>query len=137
MSAPLLFAALLVPSAPVSPAAAALERPSMERADASVVVVGTVRGVFTAGAGTRHVQRVTLLEVEDVERGEDLVPGKFLYVYTFENRMGPIPTPGAGGHKGYKPAGFRLRVWVVGEDGRNEGLYPEWYEVLPPKGAKD
>ncbi|MFH5803583.1 hypothetical protein [Alienimonas sp. DA493] len=125
MTAPLLLSALLLPVAPT------VERPTMPRSDASIVAVGTVRDVFTSGAGTQHVKRVTLLEVEEVERGRELVPGRFLYLSTFENRMGPVPTVGAGGHAGYKPAGFRLRVWVVGEDGRNEGLYPEWYEVLP------
>ncbi|QDT15910.1 hypothetical protein [Alienimonas californiensis] len=131
MTAPLLLSALLLPIAPN------VERPGMPRSEVSIVAVGTVRDVFTSGAGTQNVRRVTLLEVEEVERGRDLVPGRFLYLSTFENRMGPVPTTGAGGHAGYKPAGFRLRVWIVGKDGRNEGLYPEWYEVLPPVEKRD
>ena len=115
--------------------AAVLERPPMDRADAAIVAVGTVEKVFTEGAGTGSVERITQIKIERVERNQSdrpLEPGDTLYVYTFETNAAPVLEPGPSGHARFRTKGHRLRVFVMGADGRNEGCYPDWHDVLPP-----
>ena len=112
--------------------AAAWERPPMPKSAATVVAVGTVREVFTSGAGTARVKRITLLEVESVERGEGPAAGGFLHIHTSENQLAYWEV-GASGHKWFRIPGAKLRVWLtVLRDGLATGLYPDWYEEIPP-----
>ncbi|MEM9701433.1 MAG: hypothetical protein AAF907_03170 [Planctomycetota bacterium] len=132
-----MFAALTVLAvAPLTPGALTLERPNMPKSDADVVAVGTVRDVYTSGAGTRNVRRITLLQIESVERGQELADGRYLHIHTSENQLAWREV-GAGGHNRFRAPGTRVKVWLTGSrGGLLTGLYPEWYEVLPPKGER-
>lgn len=103
------------------------------REKASHVVVGEVTGVFKSD-GKEYIGYVVRIRVEALEKGEGAAKGQYFYAECFERKphAGPgSPTPGANGHSGVPKVGDRVRVFTNEEKSINEGVYPNWYDVLP------
>ncbi|MFK7850573.1 MAG: hypothetical protein AB8D78_06300 [Akkermansiaceae bacterium] len=108
------------------------EKVPERREDASHVVVGKVSEVFKSD-GQEYVAYVVKIQVEKVEKGKGPAKGHFFYAECFERKPheGPgVPEPGASGHTGVPKAGERIRVFTNNGNSANEGVYPDWYDVL-------
>ena len=114
------------------------ERISEQRENASHVVVGEVTNVFKSD-GREYIGYVVRIRVEAVEKGDGPAVGQFFYAECFDRKphKGPgSPAPGASGHSGVPEVGDRVRVFTNEEDSIYEGVYPNWYDLLPKRGEE-
>jgi hypothetical protein len=108
------------------------ERPSESQQDATHVVEGVVEGVYES-AGARYTSWVVKVRVAKVVRGKGAEAGKVFYAECFRRNPheGPgEPEPGASGHAGVPEVGDSVRVFTNERRGVNEGVYPDWFDVL-------
>jgi hypothetical protein len=112
----------------------AAERPTERRADADLVVVGKVSGVFIRETeGYKHY----LIEVyvESMEKGSGR-RGDILRLSCYQRRPGKDSLEfDSAGHSAVPKEGQRIKAFANAKRGRNEGIYPEWFDVLPNEKA--
>jgi hypothetical protein len=111
-------------------AASRADRPTEKRETATYVVTGTVQAVYvheTKGYKSHIIE----LTVEQVNKGDGLKKGDCFRAYCYQRK------PGAGGlefdtagHTTVPKEGQRVRVFVNRAGGRNEGVYPDWVDLL-------
>ncbi len=110
--------------------AACGERPPESRDDATHVVVGQVAGVYSY-QDESNTHYVIKLEVQKVERGAGVAEQDLFYAECFQRKKSAPRIPAAYGHKAVPKPGQRIRAYVIRGPLRNEGIYPDWFEVLP------
>jgi hypothetical protein len=104
-------------------------RPPEKRSDATYVVTGTVVGVYTADDGEyRH--HVVALKIEEAEKGPGLKRGEILYASCYQRKPDAPGINWDSGHDLVPEVGARVKAFVNRGDGRNEGVYPNWVDVL-------
>lgn len=110
-------------------------RPTQDKAEASHIVVGTVRNVFKS-VGEKYTSYAVLLNIKEVQKGDGLEVGKLFYTYCYQRNPikgnGPIE-PGSIGHSAVPKKGQRIKVFVNRGIGLWEGVYPHWFEAAPEK----
>lgn len=118
------FVALLVPSS-----TSRADRAPQSREKATYIFTATVRSVYVRGTET-EADCVVELVVDEVTKGEGLKKGRTFYAYCSKH----TPKPGsfdAPGHNKVPERGQRVKVYVNDAQGKNEGVYPDWFDVLP------
>lgn len=118
------FLVLLVPSAVTR-----ADRPQESREKATYIFTATVRSVYVRGTET-EADCIVELVVEEVTKGDGLRKGRTFYAYCSKH----TPKPGsfdAAGHNKVPEPGQRVKVYVNDAQGRNEGVYQDWFDVLP------
>jgi len=120
------------------------ERAPEERSKATHVVLGKVEGVYARDEGdTRHY--VVEIAVEKAEKGDRVKPGETFYVRCYlripdyykdkklsEEEQKRIARRGPG-YDGVPKEGERVRVYAKSGEGKYDGIYPDWYEVVKNK----
>jgi hypothetical protein len=105
------------------------ERPPEDRQDASHVMTGTVEGVYLWQT-PRYNYYVIKLRVEKVERGPRIRPDDVFYASCFQRRKNAPREPSPQGHTHVPQLNQRIKVYVNDRHGENEGVYPDWFDVL-------
>lgn len=111
------------------------ERAGQSKDAASHVVVGEVTEVVKlGGGGGEHIEYRVRIQVEAVEKGKGPAKGQDFYARCFQSTpfkgSGSRP-PGVSGHSGVPKVGDRVRVFTNDKKAIYEGVYPNWYDVLP------
>ena len=105
------------------------DRPPEKRSDATYVVTGTVEGVYTADDGEyRH--HVVALKIEAAEKGPGLNAGEILYASCYQRKPDAPGINWDSGHALVPKAGARVKAFINRGDGRNEGVFPNWVDVV-------
>jgi hypothetical protein len=101
--------------------------------EATNVIVGAVKGVFSRESGNVD-QRLVMIEIETVEKGAGFAPGEVLYARSFRHRKKLIDKVllrsyiGSAGHMEPPKEGQRIRAFLINHDGVLDGIYPRWFE---------
>jgi hypothetical protein len=121
----LCFGALLV-------AVAQAELPKESRDAAEYVFIGTVSKVFTRDGGA-SIEYAIQIQIDEMEKGKGFQDGDFIYAYVFKQKPGArTERPSAAGHRAVPEEGARIKAWLRSRRGVIWGLYPNWFNVLPP-----
>jgi hypothetical protein len=107
------------------------DRPIEKREDATYVLSGTVRAVYVQDTkGYRSY--IVELTVEQVTKGEGLKKGDCFRAFCYQRKEGAASLEfDTAGHTTVPKEGQRIKVFVNRARGRNEGIYPDWVDVLP------
>jgi hypothetical protein len=103
-------------------------RPNQKREDASYVFSGQVRAMYVAGA-KEYKAYIVELKVEEITKGDRLKKGDIFRAFCYQNKA-PEPFQ-TRGHSKVPEVGQHIRVYVNDARGHNEGVYPDWFDVLP------
>jgi hypothetical protein len=114
----------------VSPAAAA--RLIENRYNADYIISGTVVAVYSRETKLSR-NYVVEIKVEDVEKGSAVGRGDTFRAFCYQRKGGVMDRPfgDSAGHKTVPMEGQQVKVFVKRSGGRNEGVYPDWVDVLP------
>lgn len=116
----------------LSTAVGRADRPNEDRQKATYVFSGTVQSLYIRGTED-SADCIVELKIEEVTKGDRLKKGDTFYAYCSKHK----PAPGsmeAAGHNKVPEKGQRVKVYVNDARGRNEGVYPDWFDVLPKAG---
>jgi hypothetical protein len=112
------------------------ERMDELRTDASHIVVGEVEEVLKT-EGKESVRYVVKMRVHAIEKGKGLVKGEHFEAECFLGKKGLLmPRLSPSGHSGVPVVGDRVRVFTNKKKSIYEGVYRNWYDVLPKLKAK-
>lgn len=105
-------------------------RPIEKREEADYVVAGVVTAVYTREtAGYRDY--IVEIRVETVVKGAGIRQGDSFRAFCYQRKEGKggleFDSPG---HDTVPREGQRVRAFVNGEGGRNEGVYPDWIDII-------
>mgnify|MGYP006276073091 CR=1 FL=1 len=73
---------------------------------------------------------VVEIAVDMVEKGDAAKPGMTVYTFCRINPPGATVKPGQTGHSMAPEPGQSVRVFIKHANGKNEGVYPDWVDVL-------
>jgi len=122
--------AILALAALASFATAALAaRPVEKRSDATYVVTGTVAAVYTED-GAEYRGHVVAIRIEAVEKGTGLKRGEVLYASCYKRKADAPGINWDSGHEVVPKVGARIKAFINRGDGKNEGVFPDWVDVL-------
>ncbi len=110
-------------------ATARADRPPEKRSDATYVVTGTVEAVFTSDVG-EYRGYIVAIAIEASERGPGLKKGEILYASCYQRKPDAPGINWDSGHDLVPKPGSRIRAYVNRGNGKNEGVYPNWVDVL-------
>ncbi len=106
-------------------------RPVQKRENADYALVGPVSAVYVQET-EGYMRYVVEMRVEQVEKGAGLRKGDYFRAFCYQRK------PGKGGlefdtagHKAVPREGQRIRAFVNDGRGYHEGVYPDWFDVLP------
>lgn len=105
------------------------DRPPERRSDATYVVTGTVEAVYTADDG-EYRRHIVALRIEAAEKGPGLKKGEILYASCYQRKPDAPGINWDSGHDLVPKVGTRVKAFVNRGDGRNEGVFPNWVDVL-------
>lgn len=124
------------------------EKAPEQKDAADHVLTAEVVGVYSrtvefenAGEQRERIEYVIELDVKAVHRGKHVKAGERFYAHCFD--VVPINDPtfdppkrgiiGMNGHFGLPKEGQTIKAYTRLEYGTNNGLYPEWFEVIEDK----
>jgi hypothetical protein len=105
------------------------DRPTEKRSEATYVVSGVVEGVFTSDGG-EYRGYVVAIRIDAIEKGPGLKQGEVLYASCYQRKPDAPGINWDPGHDLVPKVGARIRAFVNRGDGRNEGTFPNWVDVL-------
>jgi hypothetical protein len=112
----------------VEPARA--ERPSEKRDKADYVLSGVVTAVYSRET-TGYREYVVAIKVEEVEKGAGVKKGDTFRAFCYQRKEGKGGLEfDTTGHSTVPKEGQRVKAFVNRADGRNEGVYPDWIDVV-------
>jgi hypothetical protein len=124
-----IFMLFVVTAFSVRPAHAA--RAAQKRENADYVLTGLVTAVYIReGQGYNHY--VVEVKVENVDKGDGIKKGDYFRAFCYQpSSEGKISFfDDHHGHKIVPKEGQQVKVFVNRAGGRNEGVYPEWVDIL-------
>ena len=118
---------------------ATASRPPERREKANYIVAGTVTAVYTRNPkGPGYRSYIVEMTIDEVEKGAGLRKGATFRAYCYQR------TEGAGGlefdsagHTAVPQEGQRIKAFVNANNGRNEGVYQNWFDVIPALNKQD
>jgi hypothetical protein len=128
----LLFAAAYAAFAVVGVVARPVEaaRPGDTRDQADCVFSGTVKAVYARDT-TGYRQYVVEIGIEQVAKGAGLNKGDTFRAFCYQRKAGAGGLEfDTAGHNAIPREGQRIRAFVKSGRGRNEGVYPDWFDVI-------
>jgi len=105
------------------------DAPHEPRQNATDVFAGKVVAVYR-NKGRILDECVVEIAVDTVEKGDAAMPGMTVYTFCRINPPGANVKPGQTGHSMAPEPGQTVRVFIKHANGKNEGVYPDWVEVL-------
>jgi hypothetical protein len=119
-----IVAACLVSAAPA-------DRPPEPKAEATLVVTGTVGKVY-ANTDLENINYIVEIRIETVEKGAGFKAGDIVDVRCFQRKESAPLVPAAHGHQDLPKEGERIRAYLNLREGNiYEGAYPSWIDRLP------
>jgi hypothetical protein len=115
-----------------APGVAWAEREPEDRKDADIVVKGDVRSVYVRDE-KEYYHYIVELRVDEVEKAKDVKPRDTLYVYCFKRKKDAPREPAMSGHDSPPEKGQRIKAFVKHGRGKQEAIYPNWYDRLEGK----
>jgi hypothetical protein len=111
-----------------SVAAVQAARVEETRERAAYVLTGKVQAVYIA-CTPEHGSYIVEMKVDEVIKGANVKKGDTFRasIYQHKTRDGIWDTPG---HKIVPKAGDKATIYVKDDHGRNEGIYPDWIDIL-------
>jgi hypothetical protein len=105
-------------------------RPVEKREDADVIFSGVVAAVYTRETmGYRDY--IIEIKVELVEKGTGIKQSDSFRAFCYQRKEGKggleFDTPG---HNTVPKEGQRVRAFINQAGGRNEGVYPDWIDIV-------
>jgi hypothetical protein len=124
-----IFMLFVVTAFSVTPAHAA--RANQKRENADYVLTGLVTTVYTL-EGQGYNNYIVEIKVENVEKGDGIKKGDTFRAFCYQpNGKGKLsPFDDHHGHKIVPKGGQEVKVFVNRAGGRNEGVYPDWVDIL-------
>jgi hypothetical protein len=130
-----LFILILPAAFAVAARPAQAERPDEARKSADYVIFGTVQAVYVQDTKA-YRKYIVEIKVQGVEKGTRLKKGDTFRAFCYQRKKG------FGGEGEYDAAGhtavprLRQRIKAFVKDGRgyNEGIYPNWFDVIKGTG---
>jgi hypothetical protein len=124
----ILVALLAISGLSVGPARA--DRPVERRERADYVVSGMVSAVYSReSAGYRDY--IIEITVEAVEKGAGIKKGDTFRAFCYQRKEGKGGLEfDTAGHNVVPKEGQQIRAFVKRGNGRNEGVYPNWIDIL-------
>ena len=114
----------------LSAAMARADRPVQKREAATYVVSGTVQAVYVRET-KGYREYIVELTIEQVGKGEGLQKRDCFRAFCYQRKQGAGGLEfDTAGHKTIPQEGQRVQVFVNRANGRNEGVYPDWVDVL-------
>lgn len=102
------------------------------RDDADYVLTGTVKDLYSS-VGEGYTHYIVEISVEAVEKGKDVKPNDTFRAFCYK-RTGPASLAlDSAGHNTIPKPGDRVKMFVIRGQGKFEGVYPDWVDILPPK----
>jgi hypothetical protein len=125
-----LFILTLLTVVAVAVRTAQADRPDEGRKQADYVISGTVHAVYVQDTKGYRMY-VVEIKVEEVEKGARLKKGDTFraFCYQLKEGFGGLEYDTAG-HTAVPKVGQRIKAFVKDGRGRNEGIYPDWFDVI-------
>jgi hypothetical protein len=106
------------------------DRPDQKREQADYVVSGAVTAVFRREITGYH-EFIIEIRVEVVEKGAGIKKGDTFRAYCYQRKEGKGGLEfDTAGHKTVPKEGQQVKAFVNRAGGRNEGVYPDWIDIL-------
>ena len=124
-----IFMLFVVTAFSVRPVHAA--RIEQKRENADYVLTGKVTAVYTL-EGQGYNNYIVEIKVADVEKGDGIKKGDYFRAFCYQpNGKGHLsPFDDHHGHKIVPKYGQEVKVFVNRAGGRNEGVFPNWVDIL-------
>ncbi len=105
-------------------------RPVEKREQADYIVSGVVTAVY--GRETRGYQEYVIeMMVEHVEKGAGIKKGDTFRAFCYQRKEGKGGLEfDTAGHNMVPKEGQRVKAFVNRAAGRNEGVYPDWIDIV-------
>ncbi len=109
-------------------------RPVEKREQAEYVVSGEVTAVYSREtAGYREY--IVEIEVAEVEKGSGIRNGDTFRAFCYQRKEGKGGLEfDTAGHTTVPKEGQQVKAFANRADGRNEGVYPNWIDIVSGKG---
>jgi hypothetical protein len=105
-------------------------RPIESREQADYVISGLVTAVYGRET-TGYRDYVIEIRVEQVEKGASIARGDTFRAFCYQRKEGKGGLEfDTAGHDTVPKEGQRVKAFVNRAGGRNEGVYPDWIEVV-------
>ena len=129
----IVFTLFVVTAFSVKPVHAA--RAAQKREQADYVVSGLVTAVYSRES-QGYNNYVVEIKVENVEKGDGIKKGEYFRAFCYQPRSGGKLSlfDDHHGHKIVPKEGQQVKVFVNRAGGRNEGVYPDWIDILSDDG---
>lgn len=108
-------------------------RPIEKREEADFILSGVVTAVYTRE--TRGYRDYIIeIKVEQVEKGAGIKQGEPFRAFCYQRKEGKSGLEfNTAGHKTVPKEGQRVRAFINRAGGRNEGVYPDWIDIVVEK----
>lgn len=105
-------------------------RPVEKREQADYVIAGAVTAVYSRET-TGYREYVIDIRVEQVEKGGGIKKGNTFRAYCYQRKEGKGGLEfDTAGHNTVPKEGQRVKAFVNRAGGRNEGVYPDWIDIV-------
>ena len=112
--------------------AARAERPIEKREQADYIVSGLVTAVYGRET-TGYREYVVEIRLEQVEKGTGFKSGDTFRAFCYQRKEGKTGLEfDTAGHKTVPQEGQRVKAFAIRGRGRNEGVYPDWVDIVGP-----
>lgn len=105
-------------------------RPIEKRENTDYIISGMVTSVYTRET-TGYRDYIVEIKVELVEKGAGIRQGDSFRTFCYQRKEGKggleFDTPG---HNIVPREGQRVRAFINWAGGRNEGVYPDWIDII-------
>lgn len=107
-------------------------RPNQKREQADYVVTGVVTAVYSQET-TGYRNFIVEIKVEEVEKGDGIKKGDTFRAFCYKRTARASIQFDTAGHTTVPEEGQRVKAFVNRARGRNEGVYPNWIDILSEK----
>jgi hypothetical protein len=126
--------AFLLVATPILVGQTQAARPVQERQKADYVLSGLVTAVY-GHESLGYKEYIVEIKVEQVDKGMGIKKGDTFRAFCYQRKEGKASIEfDSAGHKAVPKEGSRIKVFVFHSQGRSEGCYPDWFDVLPADG---
>lgn len=126
------------------------EKMPEDKDEADCVVTAAVEAIYSRTVRIdkntpfeiKRIEYVIELNVQQVHRGGEGLVGNRLYVHCFKRdvssfKPGTTPLPGMSGHSKIPEEGQTIKAYIRQVKGKNNGLYPDWFELVEEDNNKE
>lgn len=110
-----------------------MARPAEKREQADYVILGVVAAVYTRET-TGYRDYIIEIKVEQIEKGAGIKEGGPFRAFCYQRKEGKSGLEfDTAGHNTVPKEGQRVKAFINRAGGRNEGVYPNWIDIVTGK----